>query len=214
MFRAVVLLILSFSFLAVHAQQERKFLIWNYNSISIDITNKTSILASEKIHYTPFESGLDLKFGDLWLKHEICNWFEYSGGFRVLYSKNDNGWVEERRPMLMGTLSKKINNFDLRFSHRFEYRLYEFIEDHFRYRQKIDIESPSLTSFGLQLFVAEETYTKLNIDRTHLARFYAGVQTLDKDHFAMKVYYVFEKNKKNFIWSTADVIGMNMSFRL
>jgi hypothetical protein len=212
--RAVILLILSFSFFAVNAQQERKFLIWNYNSISVDITNKTSILASEKVHYTPFESGLDLKFGDLWVKHKTCNWFEYSGGFRVLYSRNDIGWIEERRPMVMGTFSKKIRNFGVSFSQRLEYRFYELIEDHFRYRQKIDIESPSLTSFGLQFFAAEETYTKFNNDRTHLARLYAGIQTIDKEHFAMKVYYVLEKNKKDFIWNTADVLSMNLSFSL
>jgi len=214
MLRLIITTLVLFFAVSVFAQQERKFQVWNYNSISVNITSKTSISASEKVHYTPFESGLDLKFGDLWLKHETCNWFEYSGGFRVLYSRSENGWIEERRPMIMGTFSKKIRNFDVSFSHRLEYRFFEFLENHFRYRQKIDIESPSLTSFGLQLFAAEETYTKFNNDRTHLARFYAGVQTIDKDHFAMKVYYVLEKNKKNYIWNTADVLGMNLSFRL
>ena len=212
--RVVILLILSFTFLVVKAQQERKFLIWNYNSISAGLTNKTSISASEKIHYTPSETGLDLKFGDLWIKHKICNWFEYSGGFRVLYSRNDDGWTEERRPMVMGTFSKKIKNFDVSLSHRMEYRIYEMLEDHFRYRQKVDIESPSLTPFGMQIFTAEETFTKFDNDRTHLARFYAGIQTIAKDHFSMKVYYVLEKNKKDSIWNTADVLGMNLSFRL
>lgn len=214
MIRAVFLVVLSIAFFTVNAQNEREFQIWNFNSISVDVTGKTSLFASEKVHYTPSEDGFNLKFGDLWLKHEIGNWFEYAGGFRVLYSRNATDWTEEQRPMIMGTFSKDILRLSFDFSHRMEYRIYKFNEDHFRYRQKLNVQSPALTSFGLKLFASEETYTKFNNEHTHLARLYSGVKTFDYEHFEMKLYYVLEKKKKEHFWSTADIIGMNLSFQL
>jgi len=205
---------LSFASFSVSAQNERKFQVWNYNNVSVDISDKSSISSSEKIQYTPFENGLDSKFVDLWFKHETSNWFEYAGGFRVLYSKGENGWIVEQRPMIMGTFSKELKRFAIRFSNRLEYRKYEFFKNHFRYKQRLDFLSPILTSFGMQFFASEETFTKLNSERTHLARLYAGVSTINKEHFAMKLYYVFEKNKKSSVWNTTDILGMNMSFRL
>jgi len=214
MIRAFFLFILTLAFTTVSAQNERKFQIWNFNSVSVNVAGKTSIYASEKVHYDPSESELNLKFGDLWLKHKTSKWFEYAGGFRVLYSRKVTDWVEEQRPMVMGTFSKKILKLNFDFSHRMEYRMYKFDEDHFRYRQKLDVQSPELTSFGLKLFASEETFTKFNSDRTHLARLYTGVKTFNNDHFAMQLYYVLEKNKKDRIWNTADIVGMNLSFRL
>lgn len=214
MFRILIILIFAFAYFSVSAQNERKLHVWNYNKVSVDITSKTSISASEKIQYTPFEDGLNSKFGDVFFNHKTSNWVEYSGGFRVLYSRGANGWITEQRPMILGTFTKEIRKFEIDFLPRFEYRIFEHLENHFRLRQRLDIKSPSLTSFGLQLFTAEETYTKFNQDRTHLARLYAGIQTVDLEHFAMKLYYGLEKNKKNANWNTADILGMNLSFRL
>ncbi len=214
MIRGLLLFISLVIAFTVSAQKDRSFQLWSFNSISVDISQKTSIYTSEKVQYSPAENEFNLKFGDIWLKHEVCSWFEYSGGFRVLRSKNQNGWIEEKRPMVMGTFDKKLKNFKISWANRMEYRLYEIQEDHFRWRQKMDIKTQSLTSFGLQFFVAEETFTKFNSEHTHLARLYAGLQAIDKKHFDMKLYYVLEKNKKQSFWNTADILGLNMSFCL
>ena len=214
MIRTIFLFILTLVFLTAEAQDERNFQIWNFNSVSVNVAGRTRIYASEKVHYTPAESSFNLKFGDVWLKHETSKWFEYAGGFRVLYSRNEADWVEEQRPMIMGTFMKKILDFSLDFSHRMEYRMYKHNKDHFRYRQNLYVQSPALTSFGLKLFASEETYTKFTNDKTHLARLYTGIKTFNNEHFTMKLYYVLEKNKKERIWYTADIIGMNLSFQL
>ena len=188
--------------------------LWNYNKVSISISGRTFFEVAEKIHYTPRTNTIDLKFGDIWLSHECNNWFGYAGGFRLSYSRKIYGWQEERRPMVLAEVSPNIKNFNFNFSGRFEYRWFEEEQNHFRFRQKLDVDFPPVTKWNLNLFAAEESFLKFNSEKIHLARVYAGINTLNKAHFKMKIYYSLEKSKSLHLWNTADIIGMNMNINL
>jgi hypothetical protein len=196
------------------SQKERKTQLWDYNKISVPLGEKTSFGVVEKIHFTPKTSSVDLKFGDLWMTHQCNNWFEYAGGFRLSYARKNGEWLEERRPMLLTEVSKDIKNFDFSLSGRFEYRWFKEAGNHFRFRQKLNIDFPPILKNGLSFFTSEEAFIKMNSEKTHLARVYAGINTFDKKHFEMKIYYSLEKMKSFNTWDTTDIIGMNMSISL
>ncbi|QGY46925.1 DUF2490 domain-containing protein [Maribellus comscasis] len=207
-FIAVFLSVSSFS------QEERKTQLWNYNKVSVYLSPKTSLEVVEKIHYTTQTNSVDVKFGDLWLTRKCNNWFEYAGGFRMNYVRKNNSWLEERRTMLLTELSKDIKKFDFSLSGRFEYRWFKEANEHFRFRQKLNINFPPVSKWGLNFFTSEESFIKMNSEKTHLARVYAGINTINKGHFEMKIYYSLEKIKSFDYWNTTDIIGMNMNIRL
>lgn len=196
------------------SQEDRKIQLWNYNKVSVPVGDKTSFEVVEKVHYTPRTSSIDLKFGDVWMSHECNDWFEYAGGFRLSHVRKNNQWLEERRPMFLSEVSKNLNNFDFSLSGRFEYRWFKEASDHFRFRQKINIDFPPILKSGLSFYTSEEAFIKLNREKTHLARIYAGLNTLNKKHFDLKIYYSLEKMKSFNYWNTTDIIGMNMNIRL
>ena len=103
--------------------------------------------------------------------------------------------------------------YDLLYPSHFDRKLYASIVEHlekgsFGFHYKND----ELTN--LPQYLSEESFYKMNGDGTHAARFQSGVTTLDKDWFAMKVYYILEKTKALDTWLTGDIVGLNLSFSI
>lgn len=211
-----LLFLLIFPILTVSSgiAQERKMQLWNYNSVSVQVWNKTSIEIVEKIHYSTEDANVNVKFGDVWLKHNPGKWFKYGAGFRMSYVRTVSGWSEERRPMLLGEFVQNYHNIKFDFSNRFEYRWFEQAQNMFRYRQKLDIDFPSVTPLKIKFFTSEEAFIKANSENLHLARFYAGINALNREHFHLKIYYSLEKSKTPEQWNTSDIMGVNMNLML
>lgn len=174
-----------------------------------------SFQVSQKVHYTPKSSRIDLKYGEFFIGYEPKNWLEYGAGYRLSYlNLNQGNWLNENRLMAFVDFSKVISAFELSFSNRFEYRSFKDIEKHFRYKQALQLNFPSITNWGMQFYLSEESYYKMNGVGTHLARFYSGVKALEKEHFKMKLYYSLEKAKAFDNWISSDIVGLNLSFAI
>lgn len=194
--------------------QERIFQIWNQNNFDVNLTPKTSIGISEKIHYTPKYNSIDVKFADLTLDHEFSNWFEIGGGGRLLWINKEYGWLHEKRPMFYANLSSGLGKFEIDFSNRIEYRFFDKAEDHWRHKQKLSLYFPIIPQTALQFYTAFESFYKFNPDGFHILRGYAGIETIKKEHFELKIYYVLEKNKNAANWTFIDIMGIDMSVKL
>lgn len=213
MIRLVIILIF-LSFFSNSSAQERAFQLWNQNDFDVTISQKTSIGISEKIHYTPKFNRIDVKFADITLDHKFSNWFEIGGGGRLLWINKEYGWLHEKRPMLYADLSYGLGKFEIDFSNRIEYRFFDKAEDHWRHKQKLNLDFPKIPKTALQFYTAFESFYKFTADGFHILRGYAGLNTIQNEHFELKVYYVFEKNKNAINWTTIDILGINMSVKL
>jgi len=197
---------------ASFAQNERRFQIWIKNEVIIQPWKNISIDGALKVHYSPEHNAADVKYAELFLLHEPLKWFEYGAGFRVAYANTYPGWLQENRTMLIANFTKKYNKFIFKYSNRFEFRSFENNLNHFRYRQEFKVEFPSLTSWGMRFYAAEESFYKLNGIGLHLARFYGGLSVVQKQHFKLKMFYALEKYKLLENWGTADIVGLNFTF--
>ncbi len=195
--------------------QERSFELWNKNQVDIEPWNKISITVAEKIHYSPKRTTLDLKYGEILIEHHVLNWLEYGAGFRISYANLQIGeWLQENRPMVFVNLGKDLKNFEFDFYNRFEYRTYKALSNYFRYRQSIRMKFPAITEWGLQFYVQEESFLKLNGKGTHLARLYSGLTAFEKEHIEIKIYYALQKQEVLNHWVSGDILGLNLSFEI
>lgn len=197
---------------ASFAEGERGFQIWNKNEILVYPWKKISINLAEKIHYSPERNGADVKYAELILTHKPYNWFEYGAGFRVAKANLYPGWLQEDRSMLIANFRKYHNRYVFKFSNRFEYRSFDNGFSHFRYKQDFKIDFPQLTAWGMQFYVSEEAFFKLNEIGLHLARLYGGISVIQKKWFKLNMYYALEKYKLIENWRTTDIVGVNLSF--
>ena len=73
---------------------------------------------------------------------------------------------------------------------------------------------PAITDWGLQFYVQNESFIKLNGEGIHLARFYSGLTAFEKEHIEIKVYYALQKQELLNDWLTTDILGLNLSFEI
>ncbi|WP_372949037.1 DUF2490 domain-containing protein [Mariniphaga sp.] len=208
----ILLFTLLFNFSVL--SQERTFQLWNLNNLEVNLSEKTKIGVTEKIHFNPQSGSIDLKLGDISFKRILNSWFEAGAVGRILLIRKEDGWLQENRLMIFGNFSKDAGKIELEFSNRFEYRMYKTLADHFRYRQMLTAELPLFAGQWVSAYISEEGFVRFDNENVHLARLYAGTKLKCSNTFEMKLYYVLEKNKQADIWRTSDVIGMNLSIDL
>jgi len=209
----VILLILAG--LNSFAQDDRPFELWNKNQVEIEPWDKISITVAEKIHYSPKRSTLDLKYGEILIGHQVLNWLEYGAGFRLSSANLQIGeWLQENRPMLFVNMGHDFGKFEFDFYNRFEYRTYKVLNNYFRYRQSLRMKFPAITDWGMQFYLQEESFLKLNGYDTHLARFYSGLTAFEKEHIEIKIYYALQRQEVLNHWLSADILGLNLSFEI
>ncbi len=203
---------LFFISVVIVSSQERHFQVWNQNKLEVRINEHISVGASEKIHYKPTAGDISLKFGDVFIKRQFAHWFDGGLAGRVLWIKDETGWLQEHRPMIFANLSSGLGNLDFEISNRMEYRMYKHLDYHFRHRQMLSVEIPPIYKAAwFKLYVAEEGFIRFDEEKFHLARFYTGTKIKYHRSFEMKMYYVLEKSKKSFHWNTSDILGLNLN---
>ena len=135
---------LFFAIFSLSAQEGRSFQIWNLNSVQGNITEKTGIKFSEKIHYSPRESNIDIKSADIALINRPNERFEFGTGFRISGVDQEYGWIKEQRYMVFGKIFKESEKFEYAFVNRIEYRNFDKAENHFRHKQSFTLLFPDL----------------------------------------------------------------------
>ncbi|MDX8339581.1 DUF2490 domain-containing protein [Draconibacterium sp. IB214405] len=195
--------------------QERQFELWNKNQLSATPWKNISIDVAEKMHYSPKRSILDLKYGEIYIGHQVLNWLEYGAGFRVSSTNLQIGeWLQENRPMAFVNFGKDVGKIEFDFYNRFEYRTYKTLKNYFRYRQSLRMKFPAITDWGMQFYLQEESFLKLNGAGTHLARLYSGLTAFEKEHVEIKIYYALQKQEILSHWLTSDILGLNLTFEI
>lgn len=213
MFRLFTLALVFFPVLYLSAQ-ERSFQFWNQNKVEAELTTKTTLAFSQKIHYTPRNSRPDLKFADAFLMREVQNWLEFGGGYRLAKIDRDLDWLTEQRLMVVGNIFNDSDMLEFNFSNRLERRIFNKAKNHFRHKQKLTVQFPKLASCNLRFWIAEETFEKFTTDNLHLVRFYGGLQLLVLQKLQMNMYYILEKYKHTENWNTRDILGLNLGINI
>ena len=212
--RRLVTIILLLLIIGARAQ-DREMEIWNLNQVSVKPAQNLSLKVSEKMHYSTLRSDIQLKYAELKVGYRPKKWMEYGAAYRLSSTwLVENNWENENRAMLFFDLQEPIHKFTFSFSNRFEYRNFKHLEDHFRHRQSLKVDLPSLATWGMRFYVSEESFYKFNSAGTHLARLYAGLTVINKKRLNISTYYALQKSKLLQTWHTSDVLGVNLNFSI
>lgn len=209
-------MLFAFLVLPAVAQVKRNFELWNQNSVSGKIGDKSAIVLSEKIHYSSSSNAITLKYGEVTYRRSVEKWLSWSGGLRFTSLRRDNGWLNEQRPMVALSIIPTSQKLKINFGSRFEYLMYKNQNSYFRNLEKIEIESNPFSSLGLSLFSMGEVFTRLNRDNFHIFRWYGGMNMFTHLKFMrMRAFYALQylKNGES-VWVPTDVIGLNVNINI
>jgi hypothetical protein len=203
-----------FSLFQLAAQESKDLQLWNTNAVAVHLVKGVNLEVAEKIHYSTVNRSLNLKHGELWLKHELTGWFEYGAGFRLISRKQDIFWKEEQRLMVLMNISNALGKIGMSLSNRLEHRWIEDSGNHFRYREMLSIISPPIPFLNTSVYVSEEAFYRMDLNQFHLLRFYGGIETLMWKQSELKFFYAIENNRQKDYWKQGNVLGMNLKFKL
>jgi len=154
-------------------------------------------------YYTHFDLGLDWKIKD---------WFILSPYYRHVEEKKSGVWTVEYRPHLSGTLKWEFLGLSFSDRNMLEFRIKEDDES-FRYRNKLTLSLPEVTSFGIQPYVAEEPFYDFDVGQLNKNRLYAGCAFKMSKNLKAGLFYILESRKKSSNWTNVNVLGISLQYR-
>ncbi len=207
-----LIMVYCFLLIFIVSAQERGFRIWNQNNLDIKIDNKISVGVNEKIQYLPESGKLNQKLGELYVNRRMTPWFNMGITGRMNWFREETNWQLEYRPIVSGDLSTNFRQIEVEFSNRVEYRMFKFIDDYFRYRHRLTLETfPIKRAAWIKVYLAGEGTYRFDEEQIHLIRFHTGSKIRYSRMFEMKFYYVLEKSRKSSCWHTSDILGLNVN---
>jgi hypothetical protein len=198
---------------ALCAQEGRDLQLWNTLSVQGRINQSYDFKISTKTQYLVNEQHRDVTYLDLAAYRKMNNWLKLGAAFRVSQLVKEHGDIVEYRPQLISAIYLKSKNIQYQTTNRIEHRSFSEGPSHFRYYHNIFVHFPSIAHLP-KVYVGEELFTKFNAENLFLGRIYGGLHLLDRGHFGIDVYYVWQKLKVDKEWQGANVLGLNLNYRL
>lgn len=207
----VGLLILLLGGQAVFSQEKRDFYLWNTTYLNVRLSPQYNLRLSTKVQYLTGDNLREMTYLDLSVSRKMNDWLNLGFAFRTSQHQKLTGDKMEYRPQLVSTMHLSSSKIKCSTTNRPEYLMFSEGESYGRFYHNIFVH---FSSFGkwAKPYLGEELFTKLNGEQLHLGRIYGGLHVLERKHFRVDVYYVWQQLKVSGQWHGADVAGLNLHF--
>lgn len=163
-----------------------------------------------------FNNLHSLQFGnyDWFLEGEISfhanKWLDIEAMYRHEFYDLNGAKVQEYRPMIRLSGSTNIGNWSFRNRQRFELRMFEIGDAHFRYRTDLTIKPNwNWTSFKIKPYLQEEIF--IGEKRFTRNRIYAGIEG-KKGRFEPAIYILMQSDNILNNWNNRLIVGVMLGF--
>lgn len=196
---------------SVSSQEKRDFYLWNTTYLYVPLRPQYNLRLSAKVQYLSQEDLREMTYLDLSVSRKMNNWLNLGLAFRTSQHQKLTGEKMEYRPQLVSTMHWSSSKIKYSTTNRPEYLMFSEGDSYGRFYHNIFVH---FSSFGKwpKPYLGEELFTKLNGEQLHLARIYGGLHVLERKHFRVDVYYVWQQLKVSGQWRGADVAGLNLHF--
>jgi len=212
-----IIIILFISCQSTIADNVNNWEIWHSLSIVHSLSEKNVVKFSQEWRFRGEDTEHYYNHTDAGLKYLFTDWFDLSANFRYINSKNSKGnWVVEKRPYLEGTLKYNILGFKLSSRNRFAYRIREFSNDFWRYRNKFTLShSLKIDDFEISPYLSDEIYIENKGDNWYqpmLNRFTFGITQNFFKTLQINLFYHLQNTKSGKIWTDKNILGLYLKY--
>ena len=212
--KLVVLILLAGVRLSAFSQDDRSSGLWNKISLNFGLNSKSDLCLSTKTQYIVSENTREVTYLDCYVSRIMSSWLKLGVAFRAAQIPKETRDVYEYRPQLLTTIFDNRHPVKYRTTNRLEYRVFTKGDAYFRYYNNVFVDFPVLAAKFPRPYLGEELFIKLNGKGFHVGRIYGGLHVYEQSHFAVDVYYVWQKTKTGEEWLGSDIFGLNFSFKI
>ncbi|MFA5143576.1 MAG: DUF2490 domain-containing protein [Candidatus Omnitrophota bacterium] len=188
------------------------FQIWHTEVQDVNLKEGTKLLAEEEFRYGDSAGELYYHHYDLGLAYDVNKYLTTSINYRQIYEGEKGKFKPEYYPYLNITPKYELYGFKLEDRNRFALKLFDDKrEDSVQYRNRLLIKAPwKFTPLGIQPYVSNEVFVKLNNAAWDKNRFAAGVSLDFLKNLKGDIYYMLQSTKKSGRWTDANILGLKL----
>lgn len=141
-------------------------------------------------------------------------WFTLGLNYRQAWEKKSDGWLEEEKPHINGTISFKLADWKISNRSRIEYRHFNSQEDKWRFRNKTTAKAPvKWTAWEITPYLADEIFLEEGKDGIYRNRLYVGLgigHLFKLEHLKGDVFYLWQATESSDDWISYNVFGTKL----
>jgi len=206
----ITLLLMCIGFQGLHAAGNAKdFLCWTQGSIAAPLSEKAQLIYSSSVRWKDDATHPYFKYDELGVSYKCNDCWTVTPAYRRSYQKNERHWEPDNNFRLIVT--RKWSRSHFKFSDR-NIIGYRSNPHQFRYRNRLQVEFPSLFSSKLSPILSNEIFLNKLTDYSQ-NRLQAGLKTSINDCLQFSLGYMFLVSKSSTrTWYGYNVLWSNIHF--
>jgi hypothetical protein len=186
-----------------------EFEYWPKAFVTVPLDKQWQLRFEEWLSFTDNVSRFKDSQTDVWLTYlGLADWLSVGVGYKRVYTKGDDDWSMENRPMLDAAVKTKVYGFGVTDRSRLEYRLIQEEDEVWRYRNRLTVTSPvTFTPLQIQPYAAEEVFVTSDGQGFSQQRLYGGVFIPLHEKVRLELFYIWKLDKSDDDWHDTNVLG-------
>jgi hypothetical protein len=196
----------------LYAYQDGDFQIWHTESQDFSFNKNWRVLLDEEFRYGDNASELYYQHYDFGIACDVNKYLTASVEYRQIYEGEKGKFKPEFQPNFNVTPKCEFYGFKIEDRNRLELKFYDDNRaDAVEYRNKLLVKVPwKFTELGIQPYVSDEVFVKVNSMAFRRNRFATGV-TLDLlKGVKGDIYYMLQSTKRSGVWTDANILGLKL----
>ncbi|HOW43492.1 MAG TPA: DUF2490 domain-containing protein [Candidatus Omnitrophota bacterium] len=196
----------------VYAYDDGDFQIWNTDVEEFKINKNAKVAFEEEFRWGDNANEFYYHHYDVGFFYSIEKWLNIGGGYRHIYELKRGKFNLENEPYLTATMLWDIKGFKIEERNRMEYRNFDYQDDSWRYRNKVNLKLPwKYTKLEIQPYLSDEIFigfdgaTELNRNR-----FSSGFAMNLTKNLKAEMYYMLQRSKSSGKWVDTNVLGTKL----
>jgi hypothetical protein len=189
--------------------------LWNHNSLSGNLSSKTQIVFSEKLHYNVDQGQFNYYQTDIIFYRQVHKKFKLGVALRNAHAGRNENRVSEVTPQLYGVYQGAVKKAGINFSNRLDFRNFDNGTHYVRYRNKFSLASPvAYTKLNIRPYLAEEMFVKLNGEGFYNFRLFGGLYLFDIRFLKVNLFYCRNMIQSDDSWKYQNVTALYLYFKI
>ncbi len=208
----LIIAIILFLTIKLYAYDDGDFQIWNTDVEEFQLKKDLKLTFEQEFRWGDNAKEFYYQHYDVGLFYNLSEYWNVGGGYRHVLNKSRGKFLVENEPYVTATFASQFAGFKYDDRSRLEYNHYDYKDDTWKYRNKLNIKAPwKFTKLELQPFVAEELFIFFDDgSRLSESRSTAGLAMNLTKNLKGEVYYMFRTVKSGVKWTDTNVFGTKL----
>ena len=195
-----------------YAYQDGDVQIWHTEAQEFELSKGWKMPLEEEFRYGDGARELYYQHYEIGITRDVNAYLALNAGYRQIYDGEKGKFKPEFQPNFNITPKYDLYGFMLEDRNRLELRFYDDNRaDAVEYRNRLLIRAPwKFTVLGIQPYVSEEVFVRVNGMAFRRNRFAAGVTSDMLKGVKGDIYYMLQSTKRSGVWTDANILGLKL----